>query len=291
MFGEVRLLLLPSRFPTLLFAAGSVSPNARWMNTMMNKREFLKVIGGSGLAFSVFPLLVAQQQPASEHPLVPAIRYARMCLEKVEALPGYEATFYKQEVVDNATVKHRMKIKVRHNPFSVYLYFENPYEGREVIFVEGQNNGKLLAHEGGLLSVVGTMELAPSDPTAMTENRYPITRAGIAKLVQGVIDQWESEIRYDESEVKYYKDAKLGSTTCRVIECTHPVPRKQFNFHRTRLWINDADGLPIRVQQFGFPPNAGAPAPIVEDYTFTDIKTDVRLTDADFDRNNSRYNF
>ncbi|MCA9082428.1 MAG: DUF1571 domain-containing protein [Planctomycetaceae bacterium] len=236
-------------------------------------------------------LLIADDSGQNEHPLRPAIRYATTCLEKIEAVPGYEASFVKQEVVGNSTVHHQMKIKVRHRPFSVYLYFETPHEGREVIYVEGRNNGKLLAHEGGLLNFVGTMELSPTDPTAMSENRYPITKAGIANLVRAVIEQWEEETRYGESDVKYYKDAKLGSLNCRVIECTHPVPRRQFPFHRTRLWIDDASGFPVRVQQFGFPAVAGGNPPTVEDYRFTDIRTDVRLTDADFDRANSRYSF
>ena len=232
-----------------------------------------------------------EQAPAEEHPLKPAIRYATACLEKVNAIPGYEASFFKQEVVGNSTVKQKARIKVRHKPFSVYMYFENPHEGREVLYVEGMNNGKLLAHEGGLLSVVGTMELSPTDPTAMSENRHPITKIGIANLVRIIIEQWEEESKYAESDVKYYKDAKLGSLNCRVIECTHPVPRKQFAFHRTRLWIDDASGLPVRVQQFGFPPARGGNPPIIEDYMFTDVKTDVRLTDADFDKSNSRYSF
>ena len=226
-----------------------------------------------------------------EHPLEPAIRYTQKCLEKVKTLPGYEATFLKREVVGSSTISHKMKVKVRHKPFSVYLYFENPHAGREVIYVDGRNNGKLLAHEAGLLSFAGTMELAPTESTAMSENRYPITKAGIANTLQIMIQKWKGETRYGETEVKFFKDATLDTMTCKVIECTHPQPRRQFDYHKMRLWIDNKTGIPVRMQKFGFPTRAGSKPPIIEDYTFLNLKTDVRLTDADFDQHNKKYKF
>ncbi|MEZ6123893.1 MAG: DUF1571 domain-containing protein [Planctomycetaceae bacterium] len=233
----------------------------------------------------------AQENVAAEHPLRPAIRVAQSCLEKVEALPGYEAKFMKREVVGNSLVSHEMKVKIRHQPFSVYLHFENPHAGREVIYVEGQNGGKLLAHEAGLLSIAGTMELLPTDTMAMSENRYPVTMSGIANILKVMIRQWEDETRFGETDVQYFKDAKLGSMTCRVIESRHPQPRREFNNHMIRLWIDTETGIPVRMQKFGFPVKSGDKPPIIEDYVFSDLKTEIRLTDADFDRNNQQYNF
>ncbi|MEQ9411951.1 MAG: DUF1571 domain-containing protein [Fuerstiella sp.] len=232
-----------------------------------------------------------EKSPPQDHPLAPAIRYARSCVERVEALPGYTATFSKREVVGNTTVSHQMKIKIRHKPFSVYLYFEKPHQGREVLYVEGQNDGKLIAHEAGLLSIAGSMELAPTDALAMNENRYPITMVGIANMVRQVIRTWEDEARYEGTEVKYFKDAKLGSMTCRVIESSHPRPFRQFKNHKIRLWVDSESNLPVRIQTFGFPKRPGASPPVIEDYVFTDLRTDVRLTDADFDRDNDKYSF
>ncbi len=83
--------------------------------------------------------------------------------------------------------------------------------------------------------MIGTLELSPTGSQAMAENRYPITKAGISNMVKAVIEQWEEETKYGETTVKYYKDAKLGDSTCKVIESIHPQPRKQFKFHMTRL--------------------------------------------------------
>ncbi len=227
----------------------------------------------------------------SEHPLAPALRHARTCQEKIKAIPGYECTFSKKEVVGKELISQTMKMKVRHDPFSVYMYFLEPSKGREVIFVNGRNDNKLQVHETGLASLIGTLSLSPEDTRVMAENRYPITRAGLLNMVDTVIDQWQEESKYGETDVKYFEDAKVGDYTCRVIESSHPQPRKQFPYHLTRLWIEEKSGLAVRVQQFGFPKKKDAKPSIVEDYAFTSIKPEVRLTDRDFDTKNPGYNY
>ncbi|MEZ6128805.1 MAG: DUF1571 domain-containing protein [Planctomycetaceae bacterium] len=135
------------------------------------------------------------------------------------------------------------------------------------------------------------VELLPTDSLVMSENRYPITKAGIATALRIMIDKWKEETQYGETEVKYFKDAKLGSMKCRVIESSHPHPRREFDNHKIRLWVDSATDIPVRMQKFGFPRQPGAEPPIIEDYQFLDLRTDVRLTDVDFDRNNKKYAF
>lgn len=228
---------------------------------------------------------------AREHPLDPVIRIVSKCLTKIEQIPAYEATFTKNELVGNRMIAQKMRMKFRRRPFSVYFYFYGDKEGREVIYVDGQNNGKLLVHETGLAGLVGTLELSPSDTMAMSENRHPITEAGIEKLLSNTLIQLKEATKYAESDVKYYKNAKLAKMTCNVIEISHPRPRRQFPHHMMRLWIDRESGIPVRLQQFAFPAREGAKPPVVEDYAFTDIRTNVELTNRDFDTDNSTYNF
>jgi len=157
--------------------------------------------------------------------------------------------------------------------------------------VNGRNDNKLQVHETGLASLIGTLSLSPEDTRVMAENRHPITRAGLSNMLETVIGQWHQESKYGETNVKYFEDAKVGAYTCRVIESSHPQPRKQFPFHLTRLWIEEKTGMAVRVQQFGFPKNKDAKPPIIEDYAFTAIKPEVRLTDRDFDISNPSYNY
>lgn len=257
----------------------------------ISRRRFGAAAFVSSLVLPRWAVAGADEPAVEEHPLVPALRHARLCLEKAEALGGYECVFSKKEVVGNETISQTLKMKVREKPFSVYMYFQEPNEGREVIYVEGKNDNKLLVHETGLASLVGTLQFEPTSSRVMAENRYPITKAGMANMVRTVIDQWELESKYAETDVKYFDDATIGDVTCRVIESSHPQPRKQFPFHITRLWIEEKTQLAVRVQQLGFPKKKDAKPPVIEDYTFTQIKPEVRLTDRDFDPDNPSYNY
>ena len=258
-----------------------------------SRRCFAACLATVGLAGIAGRSAVADEtaEAVTEHPLTPAIRHAKTSVELVSKMPSYECTFTKKEVVGKQVIAQTMQMKVRHEPFSIYMHFDEPHAGREVIFVAGKNNNNLLVHEAGFASLVGTLELAPDSTQVMAENRYPITNAGIERLLTAIIEQWEAETKFGETEVKYFEDAKVQDMKCRVIESSHPQPRKQFKFQMTRLWIDEKSGLPVRVQQFGFPTKKDAKAPLIEDYTFSHIKAEVRLTDRDFDTKNPSYNY
>ena len=268
--------------------------NSNSLTSNISRRSFtasLAVLGMLGISRQSAIAVDGVAGASGEHPLTPALRHAKASIENIEKMSGYECTFSKKEVVGRQTISQTKKMKVRHKPFSVYMQFQEPHEGREVIFVDGKNNNNLLVHEAGFASLIGTLELPPEGSQAMAENRYPITKAGIQRMMEAVVTQWEEESKYGETEVKYFEDAKIGDLKCRVIESSHPQPRKQFKFHMTRVWIEEQTGLPVRVQQFGFPAKSGAQPPVMEDYTFTNIKAEVRLTDRDFDTKNPSYNY
>lgn len=224
-------------------------------------------------------------------PLGQAIRIAQTSRETLRGVKDYEATFLKQELLDGALQSQAMRIKLREQPFSVYLRFEEPNAGREVIYVDGRNGGKLLVHEVGLKSVVGTLALSPKSSQVMAENRHPINEIGLAKMLELVIQQWENDAKLGNVQVKYYPDAKIGNLECRVIETRHAAPRGDVVFGMTRLYLDRQSGLPIRVQQYGFPKHPGGEPPLIEEYTYLNLKTNVGLKDLDFDSRNKDYGF
>ena len=113
------------------------------------------------------------QQPtgsatAAEHPLAPAVRMAEAAVKAAEAIPTYEATLYRKVWIDRQFIESTVRMKFRTSPKSVYLYFEQPHAGREVLWIDGWNDGKMLAHEGsGALSLIGSVSLDPLSPQAM----------------------------------------------------------------------------------------------------------------------------
>ncbi len=237
-------------------------------------------------------VLAQKSDIPSNHPYVPVLKLAYASQEALKDVKDYEAVLTKREYLGKRLVTQQLQIKVRHQPFSVYLKFREPFAGREVLFVQGKNNNQILAHEGsGLASIIGTIPLPVNSRDAMKGNKYPITMIGIENMLKTLIKQWESETQYGECEVKYYPNAKLGNVPCRVVETSHPTPRKQFRFKRTRLYLDKETNLPIRCECYGFPARPGDKSPLLEEYTYTNLRVNVGLTDYDFDPRNPKYRF
>jgi len=59
----------------------------------------------------------------------------------------------------------------------------------------------------------------------------------------------------------------------------------------TRLYIDKSTNLPVRVQQYGWPTKRKGTPELVEDYYYTNIRTNTGLTDADFNPKNPAYNY
>ena len=240
----------------------------------------------------VRPTATKQADRATEHPLKPAIRIAQTCLEKLQHVRDYECVLTKRERINNRLTTQVMFMRFREEPFSVYFKFGEPFAGREVLYVSGRNNGMMLAHEGsGIKSLVGTVSLPLDSPEITAENRHSITDVGLRNLVQLLIKQWEFESQYGEIKVQYYPDAKLGDVPCRVVEASHPQPRRQFPYHVTRLYVDSRTELPVRVENYGWPLQTGGPPVLIEEYTYSKLRTNVGLTDHHFDRSCPDYKF
>jgi hypothetical protein len=225
--------------------------------------------------------------------IAPALEAARSSREAIRKIPGYTCTFSKQEQLKKgAAIRHTMSLKFRREPFSVYLKYVDPSAGREVIYVEGRNSGKLQVHEAsGLASLIGTISVSPTGNEAMKENKYPLTMIGMEKMLERFIDDWEISQKHADTKVQHYPQAKLGDVECLMYEVAHPEKREPFKFYMSRVYFDKKTLLPIRAEQYAFPAKPGAQPMLVEEYTYSDVKTDASLSEADFDVKNERYGF
>ena len=231
----------------------------------------------------------------NEHPLMPALRWARDGVGNIEKLQDYSATLVKRERVNGKVAGHEyIFLKVRHNPFSVYMYFLGPatLKGREVLYIQGQNDGKMWAHGTGLQKTMfGTISLPPDGLIAMRGQRYPLTEVGLLNLVRRLIEVAEEDTKYGECEVKFFKGAKINGRLCTCIQVVHPVPRRNFLFHLARIFVDDEFNIPLRYEAYDWPGKEGDKPELIEEYTYLDLKLNNGFADADFDTRNPDYRF
>jgi hypothetical protein len=246
-------------------------------------------------ANNAIPMPNAGVSAPEQHPLVPALQVAYGALNNIRAnIKDYSCTMMKKERIGGKLGDPEfMFLKVRNEPFSVYMYFLGPekMKGQEVLYEQGKNGGNMIAHGVGLRKIAGTVQLPPNGTLAMAGQRYPITEIGIYNLTKRLIEVAEKDKNFGECEVKFFKGASINKRPVTVIQVTHPVPRKNFIFHVAKVFVDDELNIPVRYEAWDWPEKPGGPPLLIEEYTYMDVKINNGFTDADFSENNTSYNF
>jgi hypothetical protein len=237
------------------------------------------------------------------HPIDPALKLAHESLQHSQAyVRDYTAIMAKRVRLDGTLGDYQYAfVKIRNRrvegdqiktPMSVYMKFLKPsaVNGREVIWVEGRNQGRLVAHDVGIKNLF-SVNLDPTGALAMRGQRYPITEIGLDKLLLQMIDRATLDRLHGECQVDFIRGAKLNKRSCHVVQIVHPVQRPHFGFHRAQVFFDDELMLPVRYASWSWPTEPGGEPPLEEEYNYTDIKTNVGLTERDFDPENAEYNF
>lgn len=242
--------------------------------------------------------------PRKAHPLDPVLEYAQVGYARMKNdIRDYSCVLIKRERVEGKLVSYQhLEGKIRHRqqesgkvtqPFSVYLKFLAPskVKGREVLYVEGANDGDLIARRGGQRLASLTMRLEPTGRLAMEGQRYPITEIGILTLVKRLVEVMEEDIQLGGApDVQFFDDAKLGGRSCTHIQVIHPT-RGDHRYHMARVFIDKEMNVPVYYAAYDWPATEGGKPVLLEEYAYTSVKLNVGLSDLDFQRSNPKYGF
>jgi hypothetical protein len=236
-----------------------------------------------------------------QHPLKPAIDIAKAALlNSRENINDYTATLVKRERIDGVLgVPEYIYIKVRNakatTPFSTYMYFVKPAiaKGREVIYVDGKNQNKMCAHEGGsgLKAAIPDLWLDPAGFLAMKGQRYPVTEIGLENLIVQLIARAQRDMNAGMCKVQFRKGATINNRKCTMIQVVHPDKRAPYDFHVAQIFIDDELQVPVRYVSYDWPEAEGVRPKLIEEYTYLNVKLNNGFNDIDFDVDNPNYNF
>lgn len=222
---------------------------------------------------------------------MPVLRWAQQDLPAIEKLADYSAVLVRRERIRGKLTGYEyVFIKIRHQPFSVYAYFQAPasVKGQEVIYIAGQNEGNMWAHKARMPV---TVSIRPDGMIAMNGRHYPLTEIGLVNLVRRLVEAGQQDARYGECEVKYFTTAKVDQRSCTVIQVTHPTPRDVFRFHIARVFVDNELKMPIRYESYDWPDEPGDEPKLIEEYSYLDLKVNNGFTDEDFSTRNPEYHF
>jgi hypothetical protein len=272
-----------------------------------------EVAEGSGDAVTTTPILkggitdLLNEHPleAAVHPLDPLLLVARKGLELLrESLRDYTATLERQERVgdqlmptETITLKIRQARTAEENDGqavarAIYTRHEAPasLQGQEAIYVEGENEGNLVAHTTGLLNI-RRLYLPPNGFLAMRGSRYPMTEAGFEVLIERMLERGQRDRDHGPCQVRVDRQATLNGRPCTVFEIVHPTQEGPYDFHIARIAIDDELNLPIHYEAHTWPTEPGGKPELLERYTYTNIQLNPGLPDETFSPDNPAYEF
>jgi hypothetical protein len=203
-----------------------------------------------------------------------------------QTVRDYECRLIKRERVHGVLLpESTMIMKVRNQPFSVYLRCESPEadRGLEVCYVSGRNKGMMRVHPSGLLSILGFVSVAPRDPRALEENRHCITEAGLGHLLESTARYWDMERRLNKTRVQI-NDDELDGRACTRIVTIHPDREVgSYYGYRCVLWLDKVTHLPVGAQTYDWPRPGGPPeGDLLERYRYSDLRCNVGLGEDTF---------
>lgn len=234
---------------------------------------------------------VAAVAANAESVRTPLDEYEALLVESEQHLrqwPGYTTTFY-QQINKHGTLREREEInlKVRHEPFSVYLHWAD--NRQQVLYVEGANDGRLLARRTrGLLQ--RTVKLPPTSRIAMMDALQPVTDVGLLRLVQKARQELNACPSRSGVDCQPPVAAEVAGQPARRFTLNFASTEIHATYSRCEICFHNDAPVPICISCYGWTDD-GRPGDLLEHYLYEDVRSDTALTEVDFDPGNDAYAF
>jgi hypothetical protein len=202
---------------------------------------------------------------------------------------NYTATLELQEDLQGSLQpSENIKVKMRRAPFSVYMRWES--KDQEAIFVEGQNNNRMLVRPTKALATLRRVwRLDPESRMAKQNCRYPVTDSGLEKLVTQTKLFYANRTDWANHVKCHYSADNVGGVDVTVFNA-HFARAASPDFSHSRYFFDDKRGLMIGVENYGWTAD-DKEGLLVERYVYHAIDSKVALDDKDFDHENPEYSF
>lgn len=237
------------------------------------------------VAAPVVVKVTAADAPANGAELFPKVTAeARQELMKGR---DYMAHFVRQERV-NGTLQPEQsgEIRARVAPFAVAVKLLAPKDvaGWETVFVAGKRDDKARFKPAGKAGLRGFRTVATDSAEATAGTRHPITAVGM----MAILDRCE-KIVADEKRLKNpvqvtVADYTFNGRPCQRFDIYADRPHPTRYCHHAVLFVDTASKLPVRFEAYDQPKAGEAVGELIETVSFVNVKTNVGLGNAAFDK-------
>ncbi|HEX9545484.1 MAG TPA: DUF1571 domain-containing protein [Pyrinomonadaceae bacterium] len=209
-------------------------------------------------------------------PAVPAPLKWDEVASSYDRVGAYVCLYEKEELAISNGEQQTIRLSFR-KPFDVRLEWLNDRGkvDQTAVYRQGANNGKVLARQSGLGSLLGTLRLDPNESLALEDSRHPITEVGLGKLIErvqrdaatpGISSHFLGEEMLDgRPAYKFEFKADAGKTVGGLLGAT-----------RSLIWIDGALKLPVKLELYN------ATNTLLERHRFKNVFLNPKLTDKTF---------
>jgi hypothetical protein len=197
----------------------------------------------------------------------------------------YRLKFHKRERI-NGKLNDPEEIDVcfREKPYGVlFRWKEGARKADAALYVEGENDGKLLVVPHGRLSkaFAGIVKRDPEGTDAKSSGRYPLTQFGMKDAALRALASWKAAKADDALHVELLGEEKVkqcGDRTCWVLKRSKYKAPETDGIVETTLYIDKETWLQVGsvVRSEG--------GKLVGEYFFRDIQLNPKFDDETFQR-------
>ena len=213
--------------------------------------------------------------------------------QSFRTIPSYTVMLRKQERISGKLLPEQTYfLKVRQDPFAVYMKCIQPVAGRELIYAEGYHDNHVIGHPVGLSRLlVPRLKLPPDHPMILAESRHPMNQAGLGNLIRKLIGFRRKDL--EESDEVTVLDRLVTPEGKSWLRSTHVhlQPRPGRPLSETEILYDPLSRIPFRFTGYDWPAPGQPEKPLGERYCYEDLVPDAGLTPHDFDPSNPEYAF
>lgn len=241
-------------------------------------------------------IVLPQGKPLQGKEALQASRWALIKgKEYLQRVPDYKAILKRQERIDGSLLDpQEITLKVRHEPFSLYMKWTEGDKGRQLIYVKGLHDDQVLVQPGGLTGrLTGALQMPPNDPRVLAESRYPATCAGLLELSNLILRNHETDLQHATGvQCEMCDGQSFDERPCYLTSIVYDNPSVCKNYHKSLILIDQELSVPVCVRNYtwveGKPAAEDNDDNLIESYSYSGLEINLELSDNDFEKSKYR---
>jgi hypothetical protein len=222
----------------------------------------------------------AAQEPL---PAKDAIDFLEKCLEHYDqqGIKGYTALLQKQERIDGKLQPSELiEVFFRDKPHSVFFHWlRGQRKATAALFVDGENDGKMLAHPSGVAgALVKYVSRDVDGADAKQSGRYFLNDFGLRKATAKTLRDWKAARDKGALQVEYLgvrKVRETGDKLCYTLRRTCKQPEED-GFTEVTIYVDKDTWLQVGTVL------KGEDNKLIGEYTFRDIRINPKFKPDQF---------